>query len=330
MTHQARSLDGKLDRIRRGTYTPADFIIADAKDGDMSVGVATAGFHTDAHGVTRPRPLSDYRDGMRLLVRSGLVDIMLMSQSSAEVMAEEDLFMRTPVTPAVRLNDASDIWGARGSVYRGLPALPFRSARIDRAREVADLGLYAITFYNDLARDALTLDAYAAFREQSGNGHMRHFLEVFNPAFPIDTGSADLGDFVNDSIVRCIAGVSQVDRPLFLKIAYNGPRATEDLASYDPGNLVVGILGGAAGTTRDTFELVGQAEKYGARVALFGRKIYFAEDSLEIVAAMRRVVERQQTPVDAVRDYHDRLAKKGLKPARALEADLEITETVLK
>ncbi len=65
--------------------------------------------------------------------------------------------------------------------------------------------------------------------------------------------------------------------PKFLKLQYNGPRAMEELASYDPTHLIVGILGGAAGTARDTFELLSQAEKYGARVALFGRKIHRAE-----------------------------------------------------
>ena len=36
----------------------------------------------------------------------------------------------------------------------------------------------------------------------------------------------------------------------------------------------------AAGTTRDTFELLAQGVKYGARVALFGRKIGLAESPL--------------------------------------------------
>ena len=59
----------------------------------------------------------------------------------------------------------------------------------------------------------------------------------------------------------------------------NGAKALEELASYDP-QLVVGVLGGGAGTTRDTFELLFQAEKYGARVALFGRKINLAESQV--------------------------------------------------
>lgn len=332
MTNPTPTLDLKLARVRSGTYTPADFVIADAKDGDMSMGVATPGMRSGANGkpTDQPRPMSDYRDGMRKVTRSGLVDVMLMSVSSAEAMNAEGLFHGSAVTPAVRLNDASDIWAFRGASYRSQPAAPFRSARIDRARRVADLGLYAVTFYNDLAQDAATLNAYAAFRDEAGAHGMRHFLEVFNPAFDIDTGNVALGHYVNDAIARCLAGVAGVDRPLFLKIAYNGPRAMEELASYDPGNLIVGILGGGVGTTRDTFELVSQAEKYGARIALFGRKIYFAEDSEEVVATMRRVVEGLQSPEDAVRDYHDRLGKKGIRPTRSLADDVLVTEAVLK
>ena len=122
---------------------------------------------------------------------------------------------------------------------------------------------------------------------------MRHFLEVFNPAFDIKLADkADIGSFINDNIVRTLAGVMEADYPKFLKLQYNGPRAMEELASYDPGHLIVGILGGAAGTARDTFELLSQAERYGARVALFGRKIHLAESPIDIVNLMRQVVAR--------------------------------------
>ena len=47
-----------------------------------------------------------------------------------------------------------------------------------------------------------------------------------NPAFPIDTGGVDLGFHVNDAIVRALAGVASPERPLFLKMTYNGPCQT--------------------------------------------------------------------------------------------------------
>ncbi|HEV7480150.1 MAG TPA: hypothetical protein VGO05_07700, partial [Roseiarcus sp.] len=126
-----------------------------------------------------------------------------------------------------------------------------------------------------------------------------------------------------------LAGLTEAERPKFLKIAYNGPRALEELASFDPG-LVVGVLGGGAGTTRDCFELIHQAEKYGARVALFGRKINLAESPLDIVRLMRAVADGAMTPLDAVKDYHAALQKQRLKPTREIALDSAITETVLK
>ena len=135
--------------------------------------------------------------------------------------------------------------------------------------------------------------------------------------------------FVNDAIVRCLAGLTRAERPKFLKIVYNGPRALEELASFDPG-LVVGVLGGGAGTTRDCFELIHQAEKYGARVALFGRKINLAESPLDIVRLMRLVADGDLAPSEAVEVYHDALRREGVTPIRDLDAENEITEAALR
>ena len=89
-------------------------------------------------------------------------------------------------------------------------------------------------------------------------------------------------------------------------------------------------LGGGRGTTRDTFELAAQAEASGARVALFGRKINLAESPIKLVKLLRAVVERHITPTEAVKAYHDHLAKIRLAPDLTLDKDLEITDPVLK
>lgn len=321
-----KRMDQKLARIRAGQYRPTDFIIADAKDGDMAFGCATPGAGPDG----RYRPLSAYRDDIRKVVASDLVDIMLMSLSSAEVMQAGGTFTSSAVTPAVRLNDSSDIWHARGAAYRSLPAAPFRTARLDRVRHIADLGLYAITFYNDLEQDHATLEAYSRFRDDASAAGIRHFLEVFNPQISVDTANGDFASYNNDMIARCLAGVSRIDRPVFLKAAYNGPRATEEIASYDPENLIFGILGGGAGTTRDCLELIRQAEKYGARVALFGRKVYYAEDSVLMLTAMRRVIEAGISSEEGTKAYHGDLKAAGIAPHRELSEDLELTETLLR
>lgn len=321
-----KRLDRKLANIRAGAYAPTDFIIADAKDGDMAFGCATPGKGPDG----KMKPLRAYRDDMVKVTESDLVDIMLMSLSSAEVLTREGTFASTEVTPAVRFNDTTDIWHPRGAVYAKSPALPFRTAELERVKPVADLGLYAVTFYNDLEQDIHTLEEYALFREEASETGLRHFLEVFNPAFPVDTTTGDFAAYNNDMIARLLAGVSRLDRPIFLKAAYNGPAATEEIAAFDPENLVFGILGGGAGTARDCLELVKQGEKYGARVALFGRKIYFAEDSVLMVRAMRRVIEEGISSQEGVKAYHADLAAAGIAPHRPLADDTELTEDLLK
>ncbi len=319
----------KLSRITSGNYTPSDFIIADAKDADMGGGISGLGFMTDKSGAQKTKTAADYQASMKEMMGSGLVDIMLTSMWSAEELHAQKAFQGVDVTPAIRLNDATDIWGYRGAVYREKPATPFRTARLEQAGKLCALGLYAITFYNDRDRDVAALNAYRDFREQAHAAGMLHFLEVFNPAFEIHTGGEDLDTFVNDSIVRCLAGVAKSERPLFLKMQYNGARAMSELASFDPANLVVGVLGGAAGTTRDTFELVAQTERFGGKVALFGRKIYGAEHAVELVRLMRSVIEDRLSTVEAVRIYHDTLTKNDLVPARALKDDIVVTDAVL-
>ncbi len=321
----SKTLNRKLETIRAGAYTPKDFIIADAKDGDMAFGCASPGKGADG----RMKPLRAYRDDMVRVTNSGLVDIMLMSLSSAEVLGAEGRFAGNGVTPAVRLNDTSDIWHVRGGSYPRHMMKNFRSARLDRVKPVAPLGLYSVTFYNDLEQDHRTLQEFADFRNEASAAGVDYFLEVFNPQIDVAT-QGDFATYNNDMIARCLAGVSRHERPVFLKAAYNGPAATEEIAGYDPENLIFGILGGGAGTTRDCLELIRQAEKYGARVALFGRKIYYSEDSVLMLTAMRRVIENRITSEEGVRAYHGDLQAAGITPFRTLEDDLQLTESLLK
>ncbi|MEM7445249.1 MAG: hypothetical protein AAF414_18155 [Pseudomonadota bacterium] len=323
------TLDAKLQKIRAGTYTPADFIIADAKDGDIAFGIAAPG--DDPARPGRHLPRAAHLDAIREMVRSELVDIMLMSASTGERLSKEGLFEGSQVTPAMRLNDTTDIWRARGGTYHTEPSLNHRTARLDSAREYVDLGLYSITPSNQRDIDALNGEEYSQFREEATDLGMRHFLEVFNPSIDIGLADgADIGGYINDNIIRMLAGVFEADYPLFLKIQYNGPRAMEELASYDPGHLIVGILGGSKGTTRDTFELISQAERYGARVALFGRKIMQAEIPLSLVSLMRAVIQREVSPIEAVKGYHGEMQSIGVSPKLSLEDDLIVSEEALK
>ncbi len=328
-------MDQKLARIRDGRYTKADFMIADAKDGDMGSGVCGLGPKSANGSNAGFRSRQDYQAQIREIVAQDIVDIMLVSASNLEVLQAQGAFRQSEVQPAIRANEATDVFGGiRHGRYTMHPSRPFRSASISRLMQSrphagTDLGLYSMTFNNDIDADMATLEAFNDFREEAAAYGFRYFLEVFNPNAPLNLGKEQVPQFVNDHIVRCVAGVMQADRPLFLKIPFNGPAAMEELASYDS-SIVIGVLGGGAGTARDTFELLRQAEKHGARLALFGRKINLAESALEMVAMMRRVVDGAITPAEAVRAYHDALQKQGLRPQRSLDNDLEITEEPLR
>jgi hypothetical protein len=321
-----RRLDRKLGSIAAGRYTPADFVIADAKDADMAFGLAAGGPVDDAPG-SRYRTRAEYLGAMRALAAQGELDILLASAANGERLAEEGSLEDT--TLAIRANDSTDIWSQRAGCYPALPSRPFRTADLTAIRPFCDLVLYSLTFNNDLDRDLATLEAYRTFRQEAAVLGIRHFLEVFNPNAPAGLAPGQVGGFVNDSIMRTLAGVTREHRPLFLKVAYNGSDTLAELAGHDP-SVVVGVLGGSAGTTRDTFELLHRAERHGARVALFGRKIQRAESQLDLVSLLRPVVAGGLSPADAVRAYHDALAGAGIAPRRTLEADLEVTDPVLR
>lgn len=335
-----KSLDRKLELIHADPTGCREFIIADAKDADMGFGISAPGrWPATESEAERFKTLAEYREQIRQVIRQGVVDIVLMSVSTAEQLClNERLFDQSHVTPAIRANDATDIFVFRGSTIPGEAARPFRSALLDHAqcghidceqdeRKIGvDLGLYSVTFNNQCEVDLETLNAYREFRVEAERKGFRHFLEVFYPNLPDVVQSASVPQFINDVIARSLAGVSAAGRPIFLKIPYPGPAALQELVAYDP-HLIVGILGGSSGTTRDAFQMIHDAQKYGARVALFGRKINFAENQLAFIEFLRHIVDGVIGPEEAVRAYHSVLGKLGVRPLRSLEHDLQVTET---
>src|SRR5439155_2211807 len=254
---------------------------------------------------------------------------------------QQGLFRNSPVTPAVRANDTTDVWVVRHGCYASELAQPFRTPTIDQIQcgqvqcdldggefPGANLGLYSVTFVNDLEQDRDTLLRFKEFREEAERKRFRYFLEVFDPNVPSGLPKEKLGEFINDMIIRSLAGITEASRPLFLKIVYHGPRAMEELAQYDP-KLVVGILGGSAGTTYDAFKLIHDAQKHGARVALFGRKINNAEHQLSFIEMLRLITDGKISPEEAVRAYHGVLQAKKISPRLPLEKDLELTDQAM-
>ena len=352
-----KSLDQKLAEIKANTDSRA-FIIADAKDADMAFGVrATGGRHYLSGRGERPaqfspeiwqrdefgyRNLPEFLDIIREVIRQEKVDILLMSAYVNELLSiKEGLFDQSSITPAARANDATDVWAIRHGCYTAEPAQPFRSASIDHIQcgqlecdrstdqfPGANLGLYSVTFVNDLEQDKATLNAFKSFREEAEAKRFRYFLEVFNPNVPSGVAPEKMGEFINDHILRSLAGVTESGRPVFLKIPYHGPRAMEELVQYDP-NMTVGVLGGSAGTTYDAFKLIHDAQKYGARVALYGRKINQAEHQIAFIEMLRLITEGVIGPAEAVHAYHGVLQAKGIKAHRSLDRDMQLTEQAM-
>lgn len=328
---KARLLE-KLEAIRRGD--PHAFILADAKDADMAWGIPAPGSAWPPDG--KPwRTMPEFRQDIREIVADGTIDILLGSVSQMSLLAHrERVFDGSDVTPAIRANDTTDIWCGRGMTYREHASRPFASCELAEVLAMTnqggsgpliDLGLYSITFNNDLEADRESLAAFKAFRLEARRLGFHWFLEVFAPNLEGRVAPADLPHFLNDQICRTLAGVPAGHGPVFLKIPYLSPSAIEELAAYDPGQLIVGILGGSSGTTLDAFKLIAEAQKYGARVALFGRKIKDAEHPVEFVRHLRRLTEGLLEPEEAVRSYHGALEKLGIPARRALADDLVLT-----
>ena len=125
------SLLAKLAAIRANPCG-CTFILADARDADMSWGIPSFGKARSGLGF---RSAPAFLEEIRAVVRQGFVDVLLASASTMETLAhKERLFESTHVTPAVRINDATDIWCQRGARYRESPSAPFATAYIQEAQ----------------------------------------------------------------------------------------------------------------------------------------------------------------------------------------------------
>ena len=323
-----KSLDRKLARILADPSC-RDFILADAKDADMAFGLAAPGRSPEHHaGEARFRTLDEYRQLMREIVAQGLVDIMLMSASSNEVLTIQRAAVRAEPRHAGGPRQRHDrhLAGRRQRAVRAaaVAALPHRHDRphpmrqggVRRRRAAAGGRPGALLRHLQQRRRpgpphaGMPTRRSASRPKPRGSGISWRSSTPTPPKHP----PADVGRFINDHIVRALAGVTSRGRPLFLKIVYHGPAAMEALARYDR-SLVVGILGGSAGTTFDAFHMLWEAKKYGARVALYGRKINNAEHQLSFIEHLRAVADDQLEPDEAVKAYHGALAAAGHPPA---------------
>ena len=216
-----KSLDRKLARIAADPSC-RDFIIADAKDADMAYGLSAPGRSPEHHaGEARFRTLDEYRQLMREIVAQGLVDIMLMSASSNEVLTiRERIFDGSHITPAIRANDTTEIWlaggeGAMAYSRRSRSARP-RSTTPSAARSSApprNAG-WGPTWDSTRSPSTTTPNWTAArwrpTRRSASRPRPRDFATSSRCLIrtPAEHPPADLARFMGDHIVRTLAGVT--------------------------------------------------------------------------------------------------------------------------
>lgn len=326
-----KTLDKKLAALRKDKSS-SDFIICYAADPDLAAGILSMVHLFPSVGA--------YREHMAALVDDANLDILLTSASTMDELGHRRrLFDASPVTPAVRANDTTDNWHVRHGGYATSLSHPNSSSTLDEIRygnavpdkgaeKTVNLGLYSVTFNNDVETDRETLQKFREFRLAARAEGFRYFVEIFNPSAPVGLDPSQVPDFVNDCIARMLAGMPDSSAPEFLKLTYNGPKAMEDLVNYTPS--IVGVLGGSPSTTLDAFMLLHKAKQHGARVALFGRRIQVTEEPVSFMRILREVADDNLQPEEAVKAYHGALQAKGIKPQRSLDDDMVIVTPELK
>ncbi len=336
-------LDEKLARIRSGQYKRSDFIIADAKDPDMGPSLAAAGPKLEPDGSwTRYRSREEFLDQIVAIVEQDIVDVMLTSASNLERLVKRGLFASSKVKPVIRANDTTDIWLVRGGSYPKHPSRPFRSASLPQVMYGAnvpvaggkiyltDLGLYSITFTNDVEADIRSLEAFSKFRDDASACD-----------FPISSKCSTRTSTPKSRRICCriTSTISSCARcPGWSR---RSGRVSSRLLTTEPGAGGTRLLRSqpdrraARRLGRNHarhFRTAGRRGGQMGRGGVFGRKINrpHPESPLAIIKLMRAVTDGAVSPAEAVKAYHGELQKSGLKPKRPLAEDNVATEAALK
>jgi hypothetical protein len=284
-----------------------------AADHPSGMGIHGLG-KADREGRHRTHP--EFLQLIREVVNDGYIDAIILAPADAELLArEEQLFKEAPVTPVVRMNAETGIWSPRYGSYQEYPSSPFQTILVDEARYCEALmgtiehcnvttGLYSITLNNDVNADERTLSAYMRFAREVGKVEdFHHILEVFPPNRPIrEMDSEQTGGYIADSIVRIMSHLVRSQRPLLIKTAYLHKKIWQELTSFNP-ELNIGALGGSFKDTITTLQLAHDVVHNGGRAVLFGRSIFLEKDPVEFCRVMRKVVDKEVSPEQALDEY---------------------------
>ena len=304
----------------------------------MAFGIGAPGSSPEAHaGEVRCSTLAEYREQIRADRAAGHGRHHAhVGQHQRCADDPERLFDNSHVTPAVRANDTSDIFIVRGCVYRERagPAVPLGDARPHpmrprrlRARRAArSARTWACTASRSTTSWTTTSRTLERFHAVPRGGRAQGIPPLPRSLRPEHARALStrhvLPHFINDMIARTLAGVG----------AGRAAAVPQDRLSRPEGDGGAGPLRSAPGRRHprrvgaarryDAFKLLAEAQKYGASVALYGRKINNAENQLAFVEFLRLIVDGVIAPEEAVKAYHAVLGKLGIRPHRSLEDDL--------
>ena len=224
---------------------------------------------------------------------------MLVSVSTLERLGSE-IFAASRVTPAVRVNDTTDIWGPRGGLTRTSRrgrSEPLRSPA--RATIGCDLGLYSITFNNRVEDDLRSLEAFAASARRRSGAVCATSWRCSTPTWRRDSPpSRRPGHTSGTASCAPSRGSPGRSAPASSRSPTTARARCPSSAPTTPSSWS-GSWAGRPAPTATRFTLLADAQRDGARVALFGRKIKLAESPLELVRHMRRVVDGEHSPEEA-------------------------------
>ena len=129
--------------------------MADAKDRHRGRASPRGRPGTRTHGAMPQLARAEFLDPIHAIVHQDVVDVMLSSVSNFEMLVNA---RRSPtgVKPAFRANDTTDVWRDPGGTSRHA-SRPFRTATLPRVKPLTDLGLYSITYTNDINADVASL-----------------------------------------------------------------------------------------------------------------------------------------------------------------------------
>ena len=310
-------LEEKLARIRAGGYRRQDFVIANANDAEMGPGLQAMGPARERDGSSRRlRSREEFLEATQAVIRQDISDILLLSVSNLELLLKRDAFTRHGRQAGDPRQRHHRIWVLRGATYHIKPSRPFRTASLE-ARKPSPISA-------SIRSPSTTISTPTSSRSKhspsSAKTRRRTAFRTSSKCSTRTPRTSTTRRCRATSTTRSFAALAASPRP--------SGHASQDRIQRPAGArrarlvrslLVVGVLGGGAGTTRDCFELIHQAEKYGARVALFGRKIRLAESPLDMVRlCARSPTARSRRPKPSTPITTS--AEAGLTPHRELDS----------